>query len=163
MRDGKVCCGDFFIRWWNPEEEWFWPFEPFSRQKTIFCKFWTSAKIKSRITFEKLVKEQWLQLKMNFYCVITWKLLFSGGNWPLGGGRLVGKKRFQAGGCVCGRFQAGGILEVSLPPVKRTLNNFLLTFKIMLIDNDIKSCALPEAFLEKKMTKKYETPKNYLP
>ena len=82
-----------------------------------------------------------------------------------GGGEISWEETLPSGGvCVWG---GGGSANFRLvrrgPPVKRTLNNFLLTFKIMLIDNDIKSCALPEAFLEKKMTKKYETPKNYLP
>ena len=30
--------GDFFTRRWEPEEEWFWWFEPFSKLKTAFCE-----------------------------------------------------------------------------------------------------------------------------
>ena len=33
------------IRYWESEEEWFWPFETFSKLKTTFCKYWTSIKI----------------------------------------------------------------------------------------------------------------------
>ena len=32
--------------WWGPEKEWFWPFEPFLKWKTVFCEYWTSIKIK---------------------------------------------------------------------------------------------------------------------
>ena len=30
--------GDFFTRWWEPEEGWFWLFEPFAKLKTAFCE-----------------------------------------------------------------------------------------------------------------------------
>ena len=38
----KILCGvwgGFFTGWWEPEEEWFWPFEPFSKLKTAFCEY----------------------------------------------------------------------------------------------------------------------------
>ena len=35
--------GIFFIRWQEPEEKWFWPFEPFLKLKTAFCEYWTST------------------------------------------------------------------------------------------------------------------------
>ena len=58
--------------WWEPEEEWLWPFKPFSKLKTAFYEYWTSSKIKISMTcvskeFEikaKMVHEQWLQLQM---------------------------------------------------------------------------------------------------
>ena len=50
------------------EEEWFWPFEPFSKLKTASYEYWTLAKIKISmacvyIEYEiktKMVQEQWL-------------------------------------------------------------------------------------------------------
>ena len=58
----------------------------FKAKKTFF-ENWTSIKIKisSTCVYEeyevkiKMVQEQWLQLKMKFYSVITWKLLSNGG------------------------------------------------------------------------------------
>ena len=78
--------GNIFTGQWEPGEEWFWPFEPFLKLETDFCEYWTSIKIKTSMTcvskdYEirtKMVHEQWLQLKMLFYWVITWKLWFSG-------------------------------------------------------------------------------------
>ena len=75
-----------------------------------------------------------------------------------GGGESSWEETLPSGGGVS-KFSAGEEGTSS----KENPEQFLVDFKIMLIDNDIKSCALPEAFLEKKMTKKYETPKNYLP
>ena len=37
---------DFFVGWWKSVQEWFWPFKPFSKLKTPFCKYWTSIKPK---------------------------------------------------------------------------------------------------------------------
>ena len=53
--------GNFFTMWREPEEEWFWQFEPFSKPKTAFCEDWKSVKIKI-----KMAQEQWLQLKLFF-------------------------------------------------------------------------------------------------
>ena len=66
--------GIFFTGWKEPEDEWFWQFEPFSKLKTAFCEYWTSIKIKINMTcvskeYEiktKMEQEQWLQLKMLF-------------------------------------------------------------------------------------------------
>ena len=66
--------GIFFTKWWEPGEEWFWPFEPFAKLKIGFCEYWTSNKIEISMTCAskeyqiktKLVQEQWLQLKMKF-------------------------------------------------------------------------------------------------
>ena len=41
----------FFIGWWESEEEWFWPFELFSKLKLTFCKYQTLIKIKIVLTF----------------------------------------------------------------------------------------------------------------
>ena len=38
--------GEIFIGWWKSVEEWFWLFKPFSKLKAIFCKNWTSTKLK---------------------------------------------------------------------------------------------------------------------
>ena len=45
--NGKFYWGggeEFFIWWWEPEEEWFWPFEPFSLKLIstfyTFYKYW---------------------------------------------------------------------------------------------------------------------------
>ena len=53
---------NFFTGWWEPEEEWFWRLELFSKLKTAFCEYWTSIKFKKT----KMMQEQWLQLKMTF-------------------------------------------------------------------------------------------------
>ena len=66
--------GIFFTKWWEPGEEWFWPFEPFAKLKIGFCEYWTSNKIEISMTCAskeyqiktKMVQEQWLQLKMKF-------------------------------------------------------------------------------------------------
>ena len=42
---------DFFVGWWAFEDEWFWPFESFSKLKTAFCKYWTLIKINVSLTF----------------------------------------------------------------------------------------------------------------
>ena len=84
----KFCWGCYFIGWSEAEEEWFWLFEPFFELKRTFCKYWASIEIKISITCVykeykvkfKMVQQHWLQLKMKFYWVITWKLLFSGEN-----------------------------------------------------------------------------------
>ena len=42
----------------------------------------------------KMVQEQWLQLKIKFYWVVTWKLLFTNGEWNFSEGKdLVGEGR----------------------------------------------------------------------
>ena len=46
----NIAGGNFFAGWWEPGEEWFWRFEPFSKLKTVFCKYWTSIKIKISMT-----------------------------------------------------------------------------------------------------------------
>ena len=78
---------NFFTGWREPEEEWFWQFEPFSKLKTAFCECWTS--IKTKINMTCVPKEYEIKTK------ITWKLLFSGrGDWLLmcGGGGWLGIK-----------------------------------------------------------------------
>ena len=42
--------GNFLTGWKEPEEEWFWQFEPFSKLKTAFREYWTSIKIKINMT-----------------------------------------------------------------------------------------------------------------
>ena len=63
-----------FTGWREPEEEWFWLFEPFSKLKAAFCEYWTWIKIKINMTsvskeYEiktKMEQEQCLLLKMQF-------------------------------------------------------------------------------------------------
>ena len=43
------CWGDFFTRWWEPEEKWFWQFENFSKLKAAFCEYWAPIKFKISI------------------------------------------------------------------------------------------------------------------
>ena len=45
------------VEWYESGEEWFWPFEPFSKLKTTFCIY---------VGKTKMVKEQELQLKVKF-------------------------------------------------------------------------------------------------
>ena len=79
--------GDFFTKWWGPEEDWFWPFKPFSNLKTAFCEYWTSLKItismtcvsKSMKLKQKRYRSNDCNKKCCYYWVITWKLLFSRG------------------------------------------------------------------------------------
>ena len=76
-----------------------WPFKPFSKLKTT-GKSWTSIKIKISMTcvykeYEvkiKMANEQGLQLKMNFYWIITCNCYLVGGlNFGEGGNKsLVG-------------------------------------------------------------------------
>ena len=47
-----------FIGCWKSEEEWFWPFKPFSNLKTTFCEYWTSIKIKISMTCMYRVQSQ---------------------------------------------------------------------------------------------------------
>ena len=47
---GNLWRGIFFIGWWEPKVEWFWLFEPFSKLKITFCKYWTLIKIKIGMT-----------------------------------------------------------------------------------------------------------------
>ena len=87
-RESKILLvGDFFTGWREPEEEWFWQFEPFSKLKTAFCEYWTSIKMKINMTCVSKImklKQKWSKSndyskKCCFCWVITWKLLLSGG------------------------------------------------------------------------------------
>ena len=79
---GNFARMDCFSGCWESEEEWFWPFEPFSKLEITLCKYWTLFKIKISMTcvykeYEvkiKVVQEQWLQLKMKFFlgCNMRW-------------------------------------------------------------------------------------------
>ena len=83
----------FFTGWRQPEEEWFWQFELFSKLKTAFCEYRTSIKIKinmiqvsKQYELKQKLKCQMttkLQKKCCFYWAITWKWLFSGVGWNL--------------------------------------------------------------------------------
>ena len=77
--------GIFFTRRWEPDEEWFWRLENFSKLKQHFVN--TEHQLKSKLAWSvfqeyeiktKMVQEQWLQLKMTF-------LFFIGLNWLLVG------------------------------------------------------------------------------
>ena len=45
-KSSEHCWGEFFNGWWEPEKEWFWRFEHFSKLKIVVCEYWTSIKIK---------------------------------------------------------------------------------------------------------------------
>ena len=63
-----------------------------------------------------MIQEQWFQLKNMFSRVITWNFLFSGGNWPLVGGKSTGGN-FPRWEKVVNRFLA--VWENSLDPPSR--------------------------------------------
>ena len=76
--------GGFSTGQWEPEEEWFWSMEPFSKVKIAFCEYWILIKIKISMTcvskeYEiktKMVHEQWIQLKMLFLLGYNLKIVF---------------------------------------------------------------------------------------
>ena len=49
-RDGKFAWGGFSIGRWESKKKWFWSFEPLSKLKMTFCKYWTLIKIKISMT-----------------------------------------------------------------------------------------------------------------
>ena len=71
----------------------------------------------------KMVQEPWLQLKIKFYWIITWKLLFSGGvEYLVGRGDKNLVRRKSTGG----RIFLDGVMSKfrllgGLPPVEKTL------------------------------------------
>ena len=79
----ETLLGDFCVGWWEPEEEWFWPFKPFSKLKTTFCKYWTLIKIKISLAcvykeYEvkvKMVQEQWMKIKMKVLLGYSMKIV----------------------------------------------------------------------------------------
>ena len=104
---------NFFTRPWEPEEEWFWAFEPFAELKTA------SFKIKISITCvhkeheikTKRYRSNDYSYKWSFHWVITWKLLFSGEDgrinfWWGGGGGMI--KILWKEGSTGGIFPDGG-------------------------------------------------------
>ena len=128
---GNFAREESFIRCWESEKKWTWSYEPFS-----FCKFWTSIKMKINMNCvykeykikAKMVQEQWLQLKMKFYWVITWKLLFSEG-WRFGGmgGKGGGRNRLEdnfLGGWDEQMLARG--TDSPIPPVGKNLKNVVI-------------------------------------
>ena len=83
--------GGFFTRLWEPEEEWFWQFKPFSKLKTAFCSIlWIlNHDLKSKLAWpvsqkSMKLKQKWYKSndcswKWRFYWVLTWKFLFGEG------------------------------------------------------------------------------------
>ena len=49
----KIFLKENLIWWCETEEKWFWPFETFSRPKTIFCTYWTLIKIKIDLCIQR--------------------------------------------------------------------------------------------------------------
>ena len=125
--------------WREPEEEWFWWFEPFSMLKTAFHECWTSIKIKINMTCvlreykikTKMEQGQWLQLKCCFYWVITFNYkyiinitinnccLVGGGELTSGGGEST-RGIFLGGGGET-NFQLVGGTPPPFPPVRKIL------------------------------------------
>ena len=129
----KILLGNFFIEWWEPEEEWFWPFKPFLKLKTTFCKYWRLIKIKISKTcvykvYEfkiKMAQEQWLKLKRKFLLGYNIKVAIQ---WDVGinlwWGRLPEGVIFPDG--VGGNEQIFGYWVTPLdPPVGKTLKSIL--------------------------------------
>ena len=50
-KNTQIFLGVWVLGWWESDEEWFWPFEPFLKLKTTFCIYWTSIKTKISMTF----------------------------------------------------------------------------------------------------------------
>ena len=75
--------GYFFTGWREPNEDWFWQFEPFSMLKVAFCEYGTSIKIKIDMIWASkeydiktnMEQEQWLQLKMLCLLGYNWKVV----------------------------------------------------------------------------------------
>ena len=42
---GNFAAGNFFMNWWESDEEWFWSRKTFSKLKTTFHRYWTSIEI----------------------------------------------------------------------------------------------------------------------
>ena len=52
---------DFFTVWREPEEEWIWPFEPFSKLKHVSVN--TEHQLKSKLTWPACLKSMKLKQK----------------------------------------------------------------------------------------------------
>ena len=125
-KSSEHCWGDFFTRWREPEEEWFWRFEKFSKLKTAFCEYWTSIKIKiSMICVSKeyeiktkMVQEQWLQLKMTFLFFYWVELAFDGEGIKIWWGGRGWENFYLVGG------------TSPIPPVGKTLGTYIHIYPI---------------------------------
>ena len=103
-KSSEHCWGDFFTRWWESEEEWFWWFKNFSKLKTAFCEYWTSLKTKiSMICVSKeyeikikMEQKQWLQLIIAFLFCCWVELNFGGREYKFSGTGWMNK--FLVGG-----------------------------------------------------------------
>ena len=65
-RMGNFAAGIFFIGWWEPEEEWFWTFEPFSKVKITF-----KIKLEIKISMTYVCKEYKIWYRSND-CSFDW-------------------------------------------------------------------------------------------
>ena len=127
-KSSEHCWGDFFTRWWESEEEWFWRFKNFSKLKTAFCEYWTSIKIKISLTcvskeYEiktKLVQEQWLQQK-------NYAVIFLLGYWVELTFRGEGIKIWW-GKTMISKLLAGGYGDSPFHPVGKTLSLFIYIY-----------------------------------
>ena len=124
---------NFFTRSWEPEEEWFWTFEPFAELKTA------SFKIKISITCvhkeheikTKRYRSNDYSYKWSFHWVITWKSLFSGQDgrinfwWGGGGGwqKFCGRRGVLEGFSQMGEMSKFSAGERDLPPSSTVLKN----------------------------------------
>ena len=73
----------FFTQRWEPEEQWFWPFKPFSKLTTASFKIKISmiCVYKEHEIKTAKVQEQWLQLKMKFSMCYNMKTITYWGGW----------------------------------------------------------------------------------
>ena len=134
---GNFAGRNFFVSWWEFDQEWFRPSQPSLKLKTTLCKYWAPTKIKISITcVSNGYSEKW-----NFYWVITWKLLFSGENKNLVGKSLLEGVFFMVGGRV--NFQL--VRGISLIPPHQlgkplhVLSQNILYYKLYIIINCITS------------------------
>ena len=100
-KSSEHCCVNFFTRSWEPEEEWFWQFKNFSKLKTAFFEYWASIEIKISTTCvskeheikTKMVREEWLQLKMTFLFCCWVESTFGGEGINIWWGRRWGNEQ----------------------------------------------------------------------
>ena len=118
---------NFFVSWWEFDQEWFRPSQPSLKLKATLCKYWAPIKIKISITcVSNGYSEKW-----NFYWVITWKLLFSGENKHLVGKSLLEGVFFMVGGRV--NFQLVRGISLIPPPIRKTFTCTISKYIIVYI------------------------------
>ena len=119
--------GNFFVSWWEFDQEWFRPSQPLLKLKITLCKYWAPIKIKMSIT----CVSNGYSKKRNFYRVITWKMLFIGENKNLVGKSLLERVFFVVGGKV--NFQLVRGISLIPPPIGKTFTRTISKYIILYI------------------------------